>query len=441
MRKQTIAVIGGGISGLSAAWLLSRRHQVTLFEKADYAGGHAHTVDVETRDGPIAVDTGFIVFNDRNYPNLSALFKHLDIECRDTRMSFSLTHDNGRYEYAGSGKGFFGQRRNLWNLHHWMMLREINRFFRECRKRVAQYHEDLPLGEFLERERYSRDFIDEHIVPMGAAIWSTSVEKMLQFPARSFVDFYANHGMLQFKKRPWWKTVIGGSRIYVERLIADGQFETRLNADIKAVHRRPDRVLIETHDGVMHLYDHVVFATHADQTIDLLADADQAERALLSAFPYQRNIAVLHRDEDWMPKRRQLWSGWNYIKSGNPIDGELCVSYWMNRLQGLPTSENLFVTLNPSREIRADKIDRVLEYDHPVFDTAAFRAQEQMDQIQGYRRSWYCGAYLGYGFHEDGIASGLAVAEELGGVARPWARDADFSGKRALETEYRQVAE
>lgn len=441
MKKQNIAVIGSGVSGLSAAWLLSKRHTVTLFEKADYPGGHANTVTVETRDGAVPVDTGFIVFNDKNYPNLKALLAHLRVACLDTKMSFSLTHDFGRYEYAGSGKGFFGQRSNLVNVHHWMMLREINRFFRDSSRRITLYHKDTALGAFLEKEHYSRDFIDEHIVPMGAAIWSTSVQQMLEFPARSFIDFYANHGLLQFRKRPLWKTVAGGSRTYVDRLIEDGDFEVRLNSNIAHIHRRPDKVLIETVDGVLHLFDHVVFATHADQALGLLGDADPVEKALLSAFPYQKNTAVLHRDERWMPKRSRLWSAWNYIKIGSGSENGLCVSYWMNRLQSLATSENIFVTLNPSQEIRADRIDRVLEYDHPVFTAAAFRAQEEMQTVQGYRRTWYCGSYLGYGFHEDGLASGLAVAEELGGIARPWASDDNFTGKRDVAERYRQVAE
>ena len=441
MKKKNIAVIGGGVSGLSAAWLLSRKHNVTLFEKADYPGGHANTVDVETRDGTVPVDTGFIVFNDRNYPNLKALLNYLDIPCLDTKMSFSLTHDFGRYEYAGSGKGFFGQRSNLVNVQHWMMLREINRFFRHSSRRIALYHKDTALGAFLEKEHYSKDFIDEHIVPMGAAIWSTSMRQMLDFPARSFIDFYANHGLLQFRKRPLWKTVIGGSRNYVNRLIEDGNFEVKLNADIADVQRRPDRVHIRMRNDVHHLFDHVVFATHADQALGLLKDADPTERALLRSFPYQPNVAVLHRDERWMPKRSRLWSAWNYIKTSDEHETGLCVSYWMNRLQSLPTSENIFVTLNPTQEIRADKVDRVLHYDHPVFTADAFRAQEQMNTVQGYRRTWYCGSYLGYGFHEDGLASGLDVAEELGGIARPWANQGEFGDRLAVDTPFKQVAE
>ncbi len=442
MRKLNIAVIGGGISGLSAAWLLSKGHHVTLFEKSDTLGGHANTVDVDTPDGPVPVDTGFIVFNERNYPNLCALFRHLDVKCSSTIMSFSMTHDDGRYEYAGSGaNGYFGQRRNLASFQHWMMLREINRFFKQAKQRIVKYHLDTSLGDFLDMENYSRDFIDDHIVPMGAAIWSTSVDRMLDFPARAFIEFYSNHGMLQFKNRPKWQTVLGGSRTYVEKLVHDSDCKFVMNADITSITRRPDRVLVETRDKVLRLFDNIVLATHADQTLALLSDTDAVEHGLLSAFPYQKNTAVLHRDERWMPKRSRLWSSWNYIKAGRHNEGELCVSYWMNRLQTLHTSQNLFVTLNPTREIRPETIDRIEHYDHPVFTAEAFRAQENMPTIQGYRRTWYCGSYLGFGFHEDGIASGLSVAERLGGQARPWANDPDFDIKRTGLDAYLQVAE
>ena len=441
MRKQNIAVIGGGISGLSAAWLLSKGHNVTLFERADYLGGHALTLDVKTADGVIPVDTGFIVFNEGNYPNLCALFRHLGVQTTRTVMSFALSHDFGRYEYAGCGRGYFGQLRNLASVSHWMLLKEINRFFRSASRRIALYHPDTPLGEFLARERFSHEFIHDHIMPMGAAIWSTSAREMLDFPARTFIDFYANHGLLQFKNRPDWNTVLGGSRSYVERLVADGSFDTVLNADIASIIRRPDRIQLETADGVTRLFDHVVMATHADQALKLLGDAEGAERNLLEAFPYQENIAVLHRDARWMPKRNRIWSSWNYIKSGDRDDSELCVTYWMNRLQSLPTRENLFVTLNPTADIRPETIEKSMAFDHPVFNADSFRAQENMFALQGYRRTWYCGSYLGHGFHEDGIASGLAVAEQLGGIARPWAGDPDFDQRRAGFEEYLQVAE
>ncbi len=357
-------------------------------------------------------------------------------------MSFSLTHDFGRYEYGGSGANcYFGQRSNIASPRHWMLLKEINRFFSSARERVEKYHRDTPLGEFLSREHYSQDFIEDHILPMGAAIWSSPVGDMLAFPARSFVEFYANHGLLQFRTRPLWRTVAGGSRTYVERLIDDSTMKVVTNARLKSIVRRPERVMVETEDGVVHLFDHVVMAAHADQTLSLLADADAIEQPMLSAFRYQKNVAVLHRDRRWMPRRDRLWSSWNYLKTGRGGDGSLCVSYWMNRLQNLQTRDNLFVTLNPMTEIDQKQIIDTFDYDHPVFDAAAFRAQENMASIQGHRRTWYCGSYLGYGFHEDGIASGLAVAEELGGIARPWTNDDRFVANAQTQPIELQVAE
>jgi len=440
LTKLNIAVIGSGISGLSAAWLLAKKHTVTIFEKADYAGGHANTVDVMTGDGPASVDTGFIVFNEINYPNLSALFRHLGVACDDTVMGFSLTCDDGRYEYSASGaNGYFGQRSNIARIRHWVLLKEIARFFSEAKTRMGIYHKDTPLGEFLKRENYSQSFIEDHILPMGAAIWSSTTDDMLAFPAQSFIQFYDNHGMLQFKNRPLWRTVKGGSRNYVSRILEDSALDLRLGTDLKHVRRKGDCVTLETTDGVVHLFDHVVMATHPDQALGLLGDADAAEQALLSQFTYQKNIAVLHRDPSWMPRRRRLWTSWNYLKSGG--SGDLCVTYWMNQLQQLPTRENLFVTLNPTEQIDPDLVVRSFNYEHPVFDAEALRAQTKMASIQGQRRTWFCGSWLGYGFHEDGIASGLNVAEQLGGVARPWRRDHDYIRNAPSEQLELQVAE
>ncbi|MEO4043203.1 FAD-dependent oxidoreductase [Hoeflea sp. CAU 1731] len=440
MTKLNIAVIGSGISGLSAAWLLAKKHTVTIFEKADYVGGHANTVDVMTGDGLAPVDTGFIVFNDTNYPNLSALFRHLGVACDDTVMGFSLTCDDGRYEYSASGaNGYFGQRSNIARIRHWMLLKEIARFFSEAKTRIGIYHRDTPLGEFLKCENYTQTFIEDHILPMGAAIWSSTTDDMLAFPAQSFIQFYDNHGMLQFKNRPLWRTVRGGSRNYIRRILEDSALDVRLGSDLKHIRRKGDCVTLETTDGVVHLFDHVVMATHPDQALGLLGDADAAEQALLSQFTYQENIAVLHRDPSWLPRRRRLWTSWNYLKSGG--SGDLCVTYWMNQLQRLPTRENLFVTLNPTEQIDPDLVLRRFNYEHPVFDTEALRAQTKMASIQGQRRTWFCGSWLGYGFHEDGIASGLNVAEQLGGVARPWRRDQDYIRNAPSEQLELQVAE
>lgn len=430
MSSLKIAVIGSGISGLSAAWLLSKRHEVTLYEADDRLGGHANTVDVDTPDGRIAVDTGFIVYNEANYPNLTALFEYLDVPTEDTEMSFALSLGGGAYEYSGSGAvGFFGQWRNVARPRHWQLLRDLSRFFSTARTRVSSYPEHTSLGAFLAAEGYGSAFVDDHIVPMGAAIWSTDAAMMLAFPARSFIDFYANHGMLQFEGRPVWQTVSGGSRNYVRKLAEDSRMMVLTDSPVERVVRHGHYVHVTDRQGVSRPFDHVVLACHADDALRMLDSPDENEAAVLSKFSYQTNRAVLHRDLRWMPKRRRLWSSWNYLKSDRP-DGGLCVTYWMNRLQNLPGRTNMFVTLNPDAPIHAKAIDAEFDYRHPVFDAPAMAAQSGLWSIQGARRTWFCGSYFGYGFHEDGIQSGLAVAEQLGGVRRPW-KVKDESGRLA----------
>lgn len=421
MEKQRIAVVGAGISGLSAAWLLSRRHKVTLYEADNRLGGHANTIDVETPDGMVAVDTGFIVYNEVNYPDLTALFRHLGVATAPTEMSFALSLDRGAYEYSGSGAdGFFGQRSNLARPAHWRLLRDISRFFRTARDRLGRYPFDATLGAFLSAEGYSRGFIDSHIVPMGAAIWSTDMKAMLDFPARSFVEFYANHGMLQYRGRPAWRTVRGGSREYVERLVADGGFEIQKGNPARRVVRKADYIHITDERGGIRPFDQIVIATHADQALGILDEPDPLEAKLLGAFGYQANRAVVHRDARWMPRRRRLWASWNYLSERNSAGDGLCVTYWMNRLQPLATGTNLFVTLNPHEPIHPKAVVAEFDYHHPVFDGRALDAQTHLWALQGMHRTWYCGSYFGYGFHEDGVQSGLAVAEQLGGLSRPW---------------------
>lgn len=428
MSSLNIAVVGSGIAGLSAAWLLSKHHRVTLFEQERRLGGHTNTVDVDTVDGPVAVDTGFIVYNERTYPNLIALLEHLNVQTEPTEMTFAVSVDRGSFEYAGSPLGFFGQLSNLWNPGQWSLMFDLFRFFRTSQKNLKSYPAGILLGDFLAAEKYSHAFIEDHILPMGAAIWSTPMVGMLNFPARAFVDFYANHGMLQTVGRPGWRTVTGGSRNYVTRLCDDGNFETVSGAAIRRIRRTETCVHMEDEHGIVRFFDHVVVASHADQALAMLADANEEENALLAAFRYERNRTFLHRDKRFMPRRRRLWQSWNYMKQERGLDSALCVTYWMNRLQNLPTTSDLFVTLNPPFDIHPKAIDLEITYEHPVFSNDAYEAQQKLWSLQGKNRTWFCGSYFGYGFHEDGLQSGLSVAEQLGGHKRPW-RVANDSGR------------
>ncbi len=441
MGRLKVAVVGAGISGLAAAWLLSARHQVALYEQEARPGGHAHTVDVATRDGTVAVDTGFIVYNLATYPNLIALLAHLGVATAPAPMTFAVSLDGGAYEYNGNNLvGLLGGAGNLVRPDHWRMLADIFRFFREAPALAGTEGEAVTLGEYLIQERYSRAFIDRHILPMAAAIWSCPSETMLEFPAAAFARFFANHGLLQVQGRPQWRTVVGGSRVYVERLLGAMRAPPRLSARVTSIRRDASSVRIADSSGHVESFDRVVVATHADQALRLLADADPLERELLGAFGYSQNIAVLHRDPALMPRRRRLWSSWNYVGHKSSGADRLSVSYWMNSLQPLATEEDLFVTLNPAVLPAANLLDRRIDYAHPVLDARAMAAQRRLWELQGRRRVWFAGSYFGYGFHEDGLQSALLAAEELGGVERPW-RVADPSGRVLARREARPIAQ
>jgi len=417
----SIAVVGSGISGLGAAWLLSRRHSVTLFEADRRAGGHSNTVDAPDEGRRVAIDTGFIVYNTASYPNLIALFDQLQVPTAVTSMGFSVSLGEGKYEYSGSSIGtLIGSPSNLLQIDHWRMIADMLRFFRETGTTLTNEPCGGPtLGEYLHSRGYSEAFIARHILPMAAAIWSTPSAEVMRFPAAAFLRFFDNHGLLQLSNRPAWRTVVGGSRQYVRRIIDDMKCRVAFGSPVQSIERRTDAVLVSHPDG-SERFDACVIATHANQALAVLSDADERERNLLGAFRYSANRTVLHSDPSLMPKRRRLWSSWNYMGSDHGDHASLSVSYWMNKLQPLDTERDFFVSLNPTRPIAPERQIASFDYSHPVFDHRALAAQRDLWSLQGRRNTWFCGSYFGYGFHEDGLQSGLAVAEDIGGVRRPW---------------------
>ena len=414
-----IAIVGTGIAGMSAAWLLNQAHSITVYEKNDRPGGHSNTIDVELSTGSIPIDTGFIVYNEISYPNLVALFDHLKIPNKKSEMSFSASLDQGDFEYAGTNlNGLLGQRRNIVRPRFWLMLRDILRFYKAAPAILQDPSEtNTSLGAYLARQNYSSCFIDDHLLPMGAAIWSTSAAEIKGYPAQAFVRFFQSHGLLSITNRPQWFTVAGGSREYVHRITEGYQHSIRFGG-VTSITRLGDKVLVKDQLGQTSSYDHIVLACHADEALEILNDADDDEMRLLGSWRYTENRAVLHCDPSLMPKRRRVWSSWNFLS--DPKSGQLCVTYWMNRLQSLETDQPLFVTLNPIHEPVQTAIHQEIIYSHPYFDQAALSSQSELWSLQGRRRSWFCGSYFGYGFHEDALQSGLAVAEQLGGIHRPW---------------------
>jgi predicted NAD/FAD-binding protein len=414
--RKRIAVIGTGISGMAAAWLLNQGNDITVYECDSRPGGHTNTVTVPGPHGEIAVDTGFIVYNELTYPNLTALFGHLGVATQPSEMTFAVSLGGGDVEYSGSLAGLFAGKRNLLRPRFWSMLRDLQRFYREAPRDLAMLERlHTTLGDYLEAGAYGAAFRDDHLLPMGASIWSTPVRQVLDYPAAAFIRFQENHGLLKLRNRPQWRTVCGGSRSYLERLTAPYKNRIRLGTAVTGIRRDADAVAVRDASGHTAHYEAVVIACHADQALALLTDADANEQRLLGAFHYSSNVAVLHSDPTLMPRRRAVWSSWNYIGSDSDVP---TVSYWMNALQNIPAETPLFVTLNPPFEPRCAFRHEV--YEHPLFDAAAIAAQRQLWSLQGRRRTYFCGAYFGAGFHEDGLQSGLACAEALGGMRRPW---------------------
>jgi predicted NAD/FAD-binding protein len=419
--RQRIAVVGAGIAGLASAWLLRQRHTVTLFEAAATLGGHTNTVDV-TREGRThPVDTGFLVFNDRTYPNLIALFDQLGVESVESEMSFSVSLQEPDLEWAGSNLAtIFGQKRNLVRRRFWAMLSDILRFNRESVAWLLSHpNDERSLRAFLDDGRYSSAFSEWYLLPMAAAIWSCPTGQMLDVPLATFVRFCQNHGLLQVFDRPRWRTVKGGGREYVRKLAAQ-LYDIRLACPVRAVARDP-RGLRVTHAGGSEHFDQVVMACHSDQACAILGStAIDAQREVLASICYGSNRAVLHCDRNLLPRDERLWSAWNYAAgSGRPGEQPVAVSYLINRLQPLPFATPVVVTLNPTREPDPAKIIAEFDYAHPIFDGEAIAAQRRLADIQGKNGIWLAGAWGGYGFHEDGLKSALLVAKGLG-VDAPW---------------------
>jgi predicted NAD/FAD-binding protein len=408
-----IAIVGAGVSGLVCAYLLHDEHEVTVFEAEDRMGGHSHTVEVDDPDGALPVDTGFIVFNRRNYPHFTRLLDRLDVAAQPSSMGFSVRDERTGLEYAGrSLNTLFAQRRNLLRPGFYRMLRGILRFYREAPERMPGYG-NATLYEFLEAEGYAREFIDQHLIPMGAALWSAGGRRTGDIPVRFFVEFFENHGMLIRGERPQWLTVKGGSREYVQALTAGFRDRIRLGSPVRSVRRDEAGVTLEAGDTGPERFDEVILACHSDQSLAMLADPSPREREILGAIPYSTNPTVLHTDEAVLPRSRRTWSSWN-VSLAEGFDEQVAVTYLMNHLQSLPSRRSYCVTLNPTGPIREDTKIRSMVYHHPVFTLEGVRLRADRDAIDGQRHTHYCGAWWGNGFHEDGVTSALHVCARFG---------------------------
>jgi uncharacterized protein len=409
-----VAIVGAGVSGLVVAHLLRREHEITVFDAGDYAGGHTNTIRVDTPNETHYVDTGFIVFNDRNYPNFERLLARLGVASQPSTMTFSVSDGIGDFEYNGaSPNGLFAKRTHLVSPRFHRMVADLARFNRAARELLGTPGEGPSLAQWLEDLRFSPAFVDRLIVPQAAAVWSADPRQMWSLPARFLAEFFDNHGMLGFRGRPRWRAVRGGSARYVEALTAPWRERLRLRTPVVAIWRGTDHVLVRPRGGEPERFDEVVLATHSDQALALLADASDAEHEILGAIPYQPNEAVLHTDVSMLPRRRRAWASWNYHLIESPI-GRATVTYHMNRLQSLRAEREFCVTLNRTAAIAPEKVIRTISYAHPVYTSRGVKAQARVAEISGRERTHFCGAYWGWGFHEDGVVSALRVAERFG---------------------------
>jgi predicted NAD/FAD-binding protein len=415
-----VAIIGSGISGLTAAYLLNQKYEVTVFEAADRLGGHTATIDVNLEGKEYKIDTGFIVFNDWTYPNFKKLLSLIGVTYQPTSMGFSVSSEVNGLEYSGKGLNtLFAQRRNFFNVKHWRMIRDILRFNQESPRDVEQggKYSEMTLAEYLRDKKYSTAFIDYYLIPMGSAIWSASVDVMENFPLQFFVRFFRNHGLLSVKNRPQWHVIKGGSRSYIAPMILGFKDRIKLSSPIKKILRKDDHVSLVGINNETHKFDQVVIATHSDQALSMLADANQSEKNVLGNIAYQSNEVVLHTDTGLLPKNKSTWSSWNYRivdEAEQSSTAPPVLTYNMNILQGINADKTFCVTLNKKEAIDPQKIIGRYYYDHPVFSFDTINAQKQWPAVNGINRTWFCGAYWGNGFHEDGVVSGMRVAEQFG---------------------------
>lgn len=413
-----IAIIGTGISGLTAAYLLHRHHDITIYEANDYIGGHTATVDVELDGANHAVDTGFIVYNDWTYPSFIKLMDRLGVQSQATEMGFSVTtrHQNYDFEYCGSTiNSLFADRRQILNPAFLRMVRDIMRFNKRAKKDLVgnTIPADLPLHRYLEQGDYSRYFLEYYIIPMVSAIWSASTAQVADFDTLFFVRFFANHGLLNITDRPQWRVLRGGSRSYIKPITQGFRKNIRLNTAVQSVHRGVDSVTVSCTRGVED-FDHVIFACHSDQALNLLRDPDTSEKEILEAIPYRDNSVILHTDEGLLPTRRNAWASWNYLLDGTESQQPV-LTYNMNILQGIETVKPICVTVNGEKHIDPSKVLRRFNYSHPQFGRGSVAAQGDWEKINGHKRTWFCGAYWRNGFHEDGVVSAIPVVDALGG--------------------------
>ena len=404
-----IAVIGSGISGLSSAYYLSKHHKVDLYEQSDHFGGHSYTYDIKEEDKIVPVDLGFIVFNELTYPNLINFFNELNVPFEKSNMSFSVSVKNTNVEYGGSGfNAIFANKLNLLNLKFLKMIREIISFYNHAPSLLKNNIEDKTLGDYLRRSKLSKYFIEYHIIPMVAAIWSMPFSKAKEMPLKLFLNFFINHGLFRLKNRPQWFTVTNRSRNYVKKILEKISGEIFKNYKINNISRSDDNVRISIGNEYLD-YDQVVLACHADQSLNILNDPSSKEKEILNKFTYVSNRAFLHTDENLMPSRKKAWSSWNSITK----DNRTCITYWLNKLQNLKTNKNYFLTLNPVAEVEENKIIKQEKFTHPYFNNENVSLQKDLHLLQGKKRTWFCGSYFGYGFHEDGLKSSIDLVKKF----------------------------